>query len=88
MNTEQVASLLRTLLQVAGGMAVSKGWIDNDTAIAVTGAIVTLAVTAWGVWARRSTGLVASAAAVPGVAQIVATSKIAEAVTSDKVKPL
>lgn len=74
MNQEQIASLLRTILQVGGGIAVGRGWIDADTATAVIGALVTLAVTAWGLYARRNTGLVQSAAALPQVAQIVTTS--------------
>ena len=44
MNSEQLAALLRTLLQFGGGIAVGRGWIDADTATAVTGAIVTIAV--------------------------------------------
>ncbi|WP_245442944.1 hypothetical protein [Methylobacterium terrae] len=80
MNSEQIASLLRTILQFGGGIAVGRGWIDADTATAVTGAIVTITVTAWGLYARRNTALVQSAAAVPQVAQIVTTSQhIAEA---------
>lgn len=80
MNSEQVASLLRTILQIGGGIAVSKGWTDESTATALIGAIVTIAVTAWGLYARRNTGLVQSVAALPQVAQIVTTSpKIADA---------
>ena len=87
MNTEQVASLIRTLLQFAGALAVSKGWTDESTAAAVTGAVLTLAVTAWGLYARRNAALVASAAAVPGVDTIVADRRVAGAVPSAKVRP-
>lgn len=88
MNAEQIASLLRTILQVGGGIAVSKGWTDESTATAVIGALVTLTVTAWGIYARRNTALVQSAAAVPQVAQIVTTSPhIAEAAGPKVVTP-
>lgn len=86
MNSEQLTSLLRTVLQVAGGMAIGRGWVDAETATAITGAIVTIAATAWSLYTRRSAGLVASAAAVPGVSTIVAAPKIANAVESDKVQ--
>lgn len=87
MNSEQLTSLLRTVLQVAGGIAIGRGWIDAETATAVTGALVTIAATAWSLYTRRSAGLVASAAAVPGVTSITAAPKIANAVESAKVQP-
>lgn len=86
MNSEQLTSLLRTVLQVAGGMAVSAGYIDENTVAALVGALVTIIVTVWSLYARRSAGLVASAAAVPGVTSITAAPKIADAVSSAKVQ--
>lgn len=80
MNQEQLTTLLRTLLQFGGGIAVGRGWIDAETSTALTGALVTLIVTAWGLYVRRNAGLVAAAAALPQVAQIVTTSpRIADA---------
>lgn len=86
MNSEQLTSLLRTVLQVAGGIAVGRGWVDAETSTAIAGAIVTIVVTGWSLWIRRSAGLVASAATVPGVATIVAAPKIVDAVGSAKVQ--
>ena len=86
MNSEQLASLLRTVLQFAGGIAVGRGWIDAETSTAIIGALVTISVTAWSLYTRRSAGLVASAAAVPGVTSITAAPKIANAVESAKVQ--
>ncbi len=87
MNPEQLTTLLRTLLQFGGGIAVGRGWIDADTATTLTGALVTLLVTAWSLYARRNTGLVAAAAAVPAVRAILADPATAHAVTSPKVQP-
>nr|USU31138.1 hypothetical protein NG677_17570 [Methylobacterium sp. OTU13CASTA1] len=86
MNSEQLTSLLRTVLQFAGGIAVGRGWIDAETSTAIIGALVTISVTAWSLYVRRSAGLVASAAAVPGVTSILAAPKIANAVASAKVQ--
>ncbi|MCF4125365.1 Pam3-gp28 family putative phage holin [Methylobacterium sp. SyP6R] len=87
MNPEQLTALLRTLLQFGGGIAVGRGWIDADTATTLTGALVTLIVTIWGLYARRNTGLVAAAAAVPTVKAILADPATAQAVPSPKVQP-
>ncbi|ACL57558.1 hypothetical protein [Methylobacterium nodulans] len=87
MNSEQLTSLLRTLLQVAGGIAVGRGWIDADTATALTGAILTILVTLWGLYARRNAALVAAAAKVPEVRTILADPATANAIPSAKVQP-
>jgi len=86
MNSEQLTSLLRTVLQFAGGIAVGRGWIDAETSTAIIGALVTVAATAWSLYTRRPAGLVASAAAVPGVTSITAAPKIVDAVESAKVQ--
>lgn len=67
MNTEQFTSLLRTVLQVAGSVAVGRGWVDAETSTAIAGAVVTLAATAWSLWAHRNDALVKAAEKVPGV---------------------
>ncbi|TGD96483.1 hypothetical protein [Methylobacterium nonmethylotrophicum] len=87
MNQEQLTTLLRTLLQFGGGIAVGRGWLDADTATALTGALVTLLVTAWGLYVRRNAGLVAAAAAVPAVAAILADPATAQAIPNAKVRP-
>jgi len=85
MNNEQIGALLRTIFQFLGGVAVGRGWIDADAATALVGAAVTIALTVWGIYARRDKALVQSAAAVPDVAKIVATPDLAKAVDSIKV---
>lgn len=61
MNTEQVGSLARTAVQLGAAYAVGKGWLDQSTAAEVGAALVTLAVTAYGLYARRNAALLASA---------------------------
>ncbi len=85
MNQEQIGALLRTVFQFLGGVAVGRGWIDGDTATALSGLAVTIGLTLWGIYVRRDKGLVESAAAVPEVAKIVATPDIARSVTNAKV---
>ncbi|AWN54702.1 hypothetical protein [Methylobacterium sp. 17Sr1-1] len=87
MNQDQLTTLLRTLLQFCGGIAVGRGWIDAETSTALTGALVTLLVTVWGLYVRRNAGLVASAAALPSVKAILADPATADAVPNPKVRP-
>ncbi|MEE7478402.1 hypothetical protein [Methylobacterium hispanicum] len=87
MNSEQLTSLLRTVLQFAGGIAVGRGWVDAETMTALVGAVVTILVTVWGLYARRNAGLVASAAAVPGVQTIAAAPALADKVPAANVVP-
>lgn len=47
MNRDQILSILRQALVFAGGYVVAKGWIDNETMLAVVGAIVTLGSAIW-----------------------------------------
>jgi hypothetical protein len=48
MNQAVMMSILRSILIAAGGFAVTKGYIDNDTLQQVVSAIVVLAAAAWG----------------------------------------
>jgi hypothetical protein len=51
MSSEQAAGLLRHVLTFVAGIAVSKGYIDSETALAISGGIVA----AFGaVWSWRS----------------------------------
>lgn len=50
MNSDQIWSLLRNVLVFAGGFVVSKGWIDNETLLAVVGSIGTLFTAGWAIY--------------------------------------
>lgn len=40
MSSEQVQGVLRHILTFAAGLAVSKGYIDSETALAISGGII------------------------------------------------
>lgn len=85
---EQLWTLLRTIIQAAGGGLVTKGVIDADTWTSVVGAIMFLITTVYGVYIRRREGLIASAAAVLPQGGVIATTKeIADKVPADNVVP-
>jgi hypothetical protein len=71
-NPEQLASFLRTVLQILGGVVIANGYFDANTWLTLSGAVVTIVVTGWGLWARSDTNLIKSAAAVPAVTKVVA----------------
>lgn len=84
---EQFWSLVRTLLQTAGAALVTHGYLDDGSLQVVIGALMTLITTAYSLWIRRKAGLVATAAALPEVKQIVTTPEIAAKVGDRTVTP-
>lgn len=53
MNTEQITSLIRALLQSVGAVFVTKGIIDDSTLIAIAGGVAALVGVIWGQWSGR-----------------------------------
>ena len=53
MTPDQIGGLVRAILATAGGVAVSKGWVDNSTATAIAGGLVTIVTAAWSYWTNR-----------------------------------
>lgn len=53
MNKNEVYGVVRTILAAAGGVLVGKGYIDSETAVALAGAIATIAAAAWSVKSKR-----------------------------------
>jgi hypothetical protein len=47
MNKEQLGGILRAVLAAGAGYAVGKGFIDQGTADAVVGGLVTIGVALW-----------------------------------------
>lgn len=77
---EQFWSLVRTLLQMAGAALVTRGYLDDGSMQVLLGAVMAILTTLYSLYIRRKAGLVASAAALPEVAQIVTTPEIARKV--------
>lgn len=53
MSNDQMAGVVRALAAAGGGYLVGQGLIDAETATAITGAVTTLAVALWSVYAKR-----------------------------------
>lgn len=49
MDATTLAGILRSVLSMAGGIAVGKGWVDASSASIISGALMTLASTGWSV---------------------------------------
>ena len=54
MNADQVGGIVRAILTALGTIVVAKGWTDGATFTMISGAVVTLATTAWSVYSNRS----------------------------------
>lgn len=85
MTQEQVFSIIRQALLFFGGVAVTKGWVDTETMIAVVGAFVTIGASAWALYERRAKGLINSTAALSEVSQIITDRATAISTPSPKV---
>ena len=53
MTAEQIWGIVRTILAAAGGSIVAKGWVDNATIQSVIGALGTIFIAVWSVWAKK-----------------------------------
>ena len=88
MNPEQAGALFRTVLQVIGTIVSTRGWMQDDEWTAISGALLTIAVTIWGIWARSDRNLIVSAANVPAVKEVVTeTTQLATSIPNEKVIP-
>lgn len=85
MTAEQFWSLLRTILQMLGAALVTRGYIDEASLQVLLGAVMAIVTTLYSLYIRRKAGLVATAAALPEVARIVATPEIVAKVASSAV---
>lgn len=50
MNKEKILGIVRHILTFGGGIAVGKGWLDEETMLSTVGAVVTIIGTIWS-WA-------------------------------------
>lgn len=53
MNSDQITGFVRHLLTFGGGYLVSRGWIDEQTMLALVGGVVTVVGAAWSWWVKR-----------------------------------
>jgi RsiW-degrading membrane proteinase PrsW (M82 family) len=54
MNAEYIGGIVRAIVSAIGGYLVGKGTIDSETAVAITGAAVTIATAIWSVWSKKA----------------------------------
>jgi hypothetical protein len=53
MTAESIGGIVRALVSAIGGYLVGKGTIDSETAVAITGAAVTIATAVWSVISKK-----------------------------------
>ena len=54
MTKNEVYGVVRTILAAVGGVAVGKGYIDSETAVALAGAFATIAAAVWSIKSKRA----------------------------------
>lgn len=45
--SQELQGQIRTIIAFLGGLAVNKGWIDEQTMLALAGAVVTIIASVW-----------------------------------------
>jgi hypothetical protein len=52
-TAEQVWGIVRTVLAAIAGWAAGQGYVDNETAMTVIGALGTIFVATWSWWVKK-----------------------------------
>lgn len=53
MDSAQIGGIVRALVAAVGGYFVGQGMVDAETVTTIGGAVATLAVAAWSIYAKR-----------------------------------
>jgi len=90
MNQEQVLGLLRQILPVFGGIAVTLGWLTSDqvaagtaTALQIAGPLMIVGSTIWSLFSKTKASLVSTVAAMPEVQGIKLEATVAGRALAD-----
>lgn len=76
----QAFALGRGGVYFAAGVAVGRGWLQGDTALAIVGAVLTVIGGSWTAVANSNSSIVQAASQVPEVTgMVIADPKLAEA---------
>jgi hypothetical protein len=54
MGKNEIYGVVRTVIAAIGGVLVGKGYIDSETAVAIAGAVATVAAAVWSVKSKRT----------------------------------
>ena len=84
MNSDQVGGIVRALMAVGAGYALSLGFTDAQW-LAITGAVVTLITIIWSVYSNTVTSMIASVARDKEVVKVVVSPALVFATGSPKV---
>lgn len=57
MNTDQIGGIIRSILLAGGGYFVGKGVVDQQSMVAIVGALVSLITTGWSIYSNRNAKL-------------------------------
>lgn len=67
MDNAVILGILRTVLAAAGGILVTKGYLDDATLQQVVGAVIAIIAAVWSVISKKSAAKTVATAAVTGL---------------------
>jgi hypothetical protein len=53
MNQDQIFGIIRHVLTTLGGVAVTKGWIDEESILELTGLVMSAVGFVWSFWIKK-----------------------------------
>jgi len=53
MNQDQIFGIIRHVLTTLGGVAVTKGWIDEESTLELTGLVMSAVGFVWSFWIKK-----------------------------------
>lgn len=74
MNSDQLLSLLRTLLQILGTYLTTKGFVNETLWAQISGIVLVIAPTIWSIYAHTDAANIKKVTAMPDVQAIVVKS--------------
>lgn len=77
MNQEQVLSIVRALLQIAGTVLVSRGFMTETDWTTIAGGVVMAVPVIWSMYVHMKSTQIATVAAMPDVKKVVTSPAIA-----------
>ena len=90
-NTDQIQSLVRAVLVIAGTILTTKGLVGTADWTTYSGAVLTIAPIVWSMFAHTDSAKLAAVEAMPSVAKItvspIASETTVAAIAADPTRP-
>lgn len=88
MTQEDFGASVRALLQIIGGVAMTKGWMSDGDVALYSGAVISVAAWGWSLWQKRKAEHDRKAAYAVGVTTTPAVAAVTDVPTVKEVREI